>query len=128
MTETVSGPEAAEPNYLQWTPVIAGALAATALSLILVTFAATIGLGVSSTAPTWRDTSAALWILSGVYLILQAIVSFGFEHILPVVFDDLLLLVLPTKSKVATAFTAWRSGRWRWFLVRRWPRSLPLPH
>ena len=64
-------------RYLQWTPVIAGALAATAMSLILITFAAAIGLGVSSTAPTWRDASAALWILSGVYLILQAAVSFG---------------------------------------------------
>ena len=25
----------------------------------------------------WRDASAALWILSGIYLILQAILSFG---------------------------------------------------
>ena len=76
-TET-AGPLNAEPRYLQWTPVIAGALAATALSLILVTFAAAVGLGVSSTSPTWRDASAALWILSGLYLILQALVSFGF--------------------------------------------------
>jgi hypothetical protein len=67
-----------EPRYLQWTPVIAGALGATALSLILVTFAATVGLGVSSTAPTWRDASTALWLLSGLYLILQAALSFGF--------------------------------------------------
>jgi hypothetical protein len=74
----ITGPRDAEPRYLQWTPVIAGALAATALSLILVTFAAAVGLGVSSTAPTWRDASAALWILSGVYLSLQAILSFGF--------------------------------------------------
>src|SRR3978361_809786 len=65
------------PRYIQWSPVIAGALAATALSFILVTFAATIGLGVTSTAPTWRDASAALWILSGIYLILQAVVSFA---------------------------------------------------
>src|SRR3954468_3930276 len=74
----VSGPLETEPKYLQWTPVIAGALAATAMSLILVTFGAAVGLGVSSTAPTWRDASAALWILSGIYLILQALVSFGF--------------------------------------------------
>src|SRR5437868_5398224 len=74
----IAGPLDAEPRYLQWTPVIAGALAATALSLILVTFAATIGLGVSSTAPTWRDASVALWLLSGLYLILQAVLSFGF--------------------------------------------------
>jgi hypothetical protein len=76
--ETVAGPLEAEPRYLQWTPVIAGALGATALSLILVTFAAAVGLGVSSTSPTWRDASAALWILSGIYLILQAVLSFGF--------------------------------------------------
>ncbi len=77
--ETVApAPHDAEPKYLQWTPVIAGALAATAMSLILVTFAAAVGLGVSSTAPTWRDASAALWILSGIYLILQAVLSFGF--------------------------------------------------
>src|SRR5436305_8802047 len=74
---SVSGPLETEPRYLQWTPVVAGALAATALSLILVTFAATIGLGVSSTAPTWRDASAALWLLSGLYLIIQAAISFG---------------------------------------------------
>src|SRR3954451_9956963 len=73
-----TGPLDAEPRYLQWTPVIAGALAATALSLILVTFAAAVGLGVSSTAPTWRDASVALWLLSGLYLILQAVISFGF--------------------------------------------------
>ena len=67
-----------EPGYLQWTPVVAGALAATALSFIMVTFAAAVGLGVSSTAPTWRDASVALWLLSGIYLILQAVLSFGF--------------------------------------------------
>lgn len=74
----VSGPLDAEPSYLRWTPVIAGALAATALSLILVAFAAAVGLGVSSTSPTWRDASVALWLLSGLFLILQAIISFGF--------------------------------------------------
>ena len=74
----IAGPLDAEPRYLQWTPVIAGALAATALSMILVTFAAAVGLGVSSTAPTWRDASVALWLLSGLYLILQAIISFAF--------------------------------------------------
>jgi hypothetical protein len=65
-------------SYLEWSPVVLGALAATALSFILLTFGATVGLGVSSTAPTWRDASVALWILSGLYLIIQAILSFGF--------------------------------------------------
>ncbi len=62
---------------LQWTPIVAGALTAAAVSSILITFAMTVGLGVSSAAPTWRDASVALWLLSGLYLVLQALVSFG---------------------------------------------------
>jgi hypothetical protein len=58
--------------------VIVGALAAAAFSFILVSFGVAVGLGISSTSPTWRDASAALALLSGLYLILQAIVSFGF--------------------------------------------------
>jgi hypothetical protein len=65
------------PWTLHWTPIVVGALTATALSSILITFAATVGLGVSSAAPTWRDASWALWLLSGIYLILQALISFG---------------------------------------------------
>src|SRR3954466_8634337 len=64
-------------RILQWSPIFLGALCAAALSFILVTFGTTVGLGVTSTAPTWRDASAALWILSGIYLIIQAILSFG---------------------------------------------------
>jgi hypothetical protein len=48
------------------------------MSFILVSFGVAIGLGVSSASPTWRDASAALALLSGLYLIIQAIVSFGF--------------------------------------------------
>jgi hypothetical protein len=70
--------EESAPKHIQWSPIVLGALAATALSFILVTFGATVGLGVTSAAPTWRDTSAALWILSGIYLILQAVLSFAF--------------------------------------------------
>ncbi|MBO4224386.1 hypothetical protein [Bradyrhizobium neotropicale] len=64
-------------RYLRWTPIIAGALVAAAFAFTLVTFGVTIGLGISSTSPTWRDASAALSLLSGLFLILQAIVSFG---------------------------------------------------
>ena len=65
------------PRFLQWSPIVLGAFAATALSSVLLAFGATIGLGISSAAPTWRDASAALAILSGLYLIIQAILSFG---------------------------------------------------
>jgi hypothetical protein len=66
-----------QPGYLAWTPAVAGALIATALSTILIAFGTAIGLGVASTAPTWRDASVALWLLSGLYLILVALISFG---------------------------------------------------
>jgi hypothetical protein len=64
-------------DYIQWTPAIAGALAATALAFVMHSFAAAIGLAVSSTAPTWRDASMMLQLLSGLYLVLVAIAAFG---------------------------------------------------
>ena len=64
--------------FLNWSAVIAGAITAAALSLVLVAFGSAIGLSVASTAPTWRDTSATLAVLSGLYLLLTAVVSFGF--------------------------------------------------
>jgi hypothetical protein len=63
--------------YIHWGPVIGGAMIAAALASVLHAFAGAIGLAVSSTAPTWRDASIALWILSGVYLILVALASYG---------------------------------------------------
>lgn len=69
---------AEERRSIQWSSVIAGALAAGAMSFILVSFGVAIGLGVSSASPTWRDASASLALLSGLYLVIQAIVSFGF--------------------------------------------------
>ncbi|WP_439409952.1 hypothetical protein ACNJX9_19805 [Bradyrhizobium sp. DASA03076] len=69
---------AEEGRSIQWSSVIAGAVAAGAMSFILVSFGVAMGLGVSSASPTWRDASAALALLSGLYLIIQAIISFGF--------------------------------------------------
>ncbi len=66
-----------QPNYIQWTPAVAGALAAAALAFVLHSFAAAIGLAVSSSAPTWRDASMALQLLSGLYLVFVAVVAFG---------------------------------------------------
>jgi hypothetical protein len=63
--------------YVQWAPIFAGAVAAAALSFVLHAFAAGIGLSISSTAPTWRDASIALVILSGLYLILVALAAYG---------------------------------------------------
>src|SRR5688572_10171854 len=65
-------------GYLQWGPILAGAFAAAGLAFVLHAFAAAIGLSVSSTAPTWRDASFALLFLSGVYLVLASLASYGF--------------------------------------------------
>lgn len=65
-------------DFLHWTPVIAGAFVASALSLVLITFGTSLGLSASSTAPTWRDASRLLALLSGLFLLLTALVSFGF--------------------------------------------------
>src|SRR5215213_4264702 len=64
-------------RYVQWTPVIAGALAAAALSFVLFTFGSSLGIALASSSPTWRDASFALAALSGLYIILTTIASFG---------------------------------------------------
>jgi hypothetical protein len=76
-TEVVGVVEEA-PSRVEWGPVIAGAIAAAALAFVLHAFAAGIGIAVSSTAPTWRDASIALVLLSGLYLLLAAFASYGF--------------------------------------------------
>ena len=63
--------------HAQWGPIVAGAIAAAALALVLHSFALAIGLAVSSTAPTWRDASIALVVLSGLYVILAALAAYG---------------------------------------------------
>ena len=63
---------------VHWSAVIAGAIAAAALSFVLLAFGTGLGLAASSVSPTWRDASFALWFLSGIYFIFVALVSFGF--------------------------------------------------
>lgn len=77
VTEPIAVVEEIDADYIQWTPAVAGALAAAALAFVMHAFAAAIGLATSSTAPTWRDASMALQLLSGLYLVLVAIVSLG---------------------------------------------------
>jgi hypothetical protein len=64
-------------SFLQWTPVVAGAIVASAVSLILIAFGTAIGLSIVSASPSWRDASPALALLSGLYLLLTAVVGFG---------------------------------------------------
>jgi hypothetical protein len=62
---------------VQWGPVIAGALAGTAVASVLMGFAAALGLLVASPSPSWRDTSVWLTLLSGVWMLLVYVFSFG---------------------------------------------------
>lgn len=71
-------PEVVLLPRIEWGPVIGGAIAAAALLSVLQGFAAAIGLSVSSASPTWRDASFALILLSGLYLLLTALVSYAF--------------------------------------------------
>ncbi|MFL5060691.1 MAG: hypothetical protein ACJ8DQ_11455 [Xanthobacteraceae bacterium] len=64
-------------SYIHWGPVSAGAIAAAAVWFVLMTFASAVGLATLSPSPTWRDTSIALALLSGVWLLLVALGSFG---------------------------------------------------
>lgn len=72
-----SGRAGSELGYLHWTPTVAGALIAAALSLVLLSFGASIGLAVASPSSSWRDTSAALALLGGLWLLLTSLASFG---------------------------------------------------
>jgi hypothetical protein len=67
----------AAPVYISWGAVIAGAIAASALTFVLITFGAAIGLAIASPSATWRDTSVALALLSGLWLLLTAVASFA---------------------------------------------------
>src|SRR5947209_3199128 len=62
---------------ISWGSIVGGALSAAVLSSVLLVFGVAVGLSVASTSPTWRDTSSALALLSGMYLLLQALISFG---------------------------------------------------
>jgi hypothetical protein len=64
-------------GFLQWGAIIAGALLTAAIWLIFIVFGSLIGLAVLSFSPSWRDTSPALTVVSGIYLVLAALTSFS---------------------------------------------------
>ena len=74
-----NAPVAADSTIdLHWGGIIAGAICASALAFVLHAFAGAIGISLSSTAPTWRDSSSVLVLLSGLYLVLAALASYSF--------------------------------------------------
>ena len=62
---------------LRWRAILAGAVVASGVSFTLHAFAAGIGLSVMSSAPTWRDSTPLLWVISGIYLLFAALCAFG---------------------------------------------------
>lgn len=70
--------DASEAPMLDWRAIIAGAVVAAGISFMLIAFGSAIGLSLASTAPTWRDSTAWLWIISGIYLVFVALCAFGF--------------------------------------------------
>ena len=64
-------------GYIQWPAIFAGTVGAAGLSFALHAFATGIGLSVISTSPTWRDASAWLSLISGLYLLFVALTAFG---------------------------------------------------
>jgi hypothetical protein len=63
--------------YLHWSPTIAGAVVAAAISFVLISFGSAIGLAVASPSASWRDTSSILALLGGLWLLLTSLTSFG---------------------------------------------------
>jgi len=66
-----------EEPFVDWRSIAAGAVLAAGVSLTLLAFGSGIGLSVASTAPTWRDSSPWLWLLSGLFLLFVALCAFG---------------------------------------------------
>jgi len=77
-TGVPSAVNAGTTPLVQWSALLAGAVAASGISFTLVAFGTGIGLAVASASPTWRDSSPALWMLSGLWLVLIALAAFGF--------------------------------------------------
>jgi hypothetical protein len=64
-------------HYLEWGPVILGALGATAISVVLLTFGAALGLSVVSPYAYAGISAKGLAVLTGTYVALVTVASFG---------------------------------------------------
>jgi hypothetical protein len=62
---------------VDWPAIFGGAVIAAGTSVTLWAFGSGIGLSIASTSPTWRDSSPWLWLLSGLFLLFNALCSFG---------------------------------------------------
>ena len=74
----VVGVERPRPHHnFEWSPVILGALGATAISFVLLTFGAALGLSVVSPYPYAGISARGLAVLAGTYTALVVVASFA---------------------------------------------------
>src|SRR5215212_8897913 len=70
----VAAPVDARPRYIEWAPVIAGAIAAAAISFVLLAFGAAIGLSATS---AWPDRGISLPVTFILFALWVALVQAG---------------------------------------------------
>jgi hypothetical protein len=77
LSGTPPAPELAERSYVDWPAILAGGLFALALSFLLVTFGASLGL--SLTSPYRGEGVSAAWlaIAAGIWMVWVMVVGFG---------------------------------------------------
>lgn len=75
--EVIVAPDAADHAYVDWGAIIAGAVIATAISFVLLTFSS--GVGLSLTDPIDRDgfSLRTLAILTALWVVFVQVISFG---------------------------------------------------
>lgn len=76
---TISTPvgAVARPSYLEWGPIFAGAVGAGALSFLLLTFGATVGLTLTSPWPYEGVSASRVAIAVGIWAVMVQVVSFA---------------------------------------------------
>ena len=98
------------PSYLHWSPIFAGAIIAAAVSFVLISFGSGIGLAVASPSSSWRDTSAMLVLVGGLWLLLTSLASFGFGGYLAGSLREAWRRRRPMQSNFGMEFMAFWSG------------------
>jgi hypothetical protein len=73
----VTATERPASDYIEWGPLILGALGATAMSVVLLTFGAALGLSVVSPYPFAGISARGLAVLTGTYTALALVASFA---------------------------------------------------
>jgi hypothetical protein len=60
-------------SYINWPAVWAGTLVAAGVSLVLITFGTALGLSLTTSAPSWRNASIGLSLLSGIWFLVVTV-------------------------------------------------------